>query len=268
MARVKRPQGEGAPAKEVAANSVRGSDPPTATKAKNSGSRAGAQRRGKQKPEAQRAAQSAAAPPQKCDAGQKPAGVAEQPGDATATIQLSPHAASLHVSASQRDQKGPEQPSTETTRPSTEMVRVAEQREGAAKAKAAKRKASKAPEATSLQQLTKTRSSNLSGRASPVWEAFDRNAEETTAPSGVEGAARPEPVTQSATPELTPVQPGVDALPCTGGPSPIRLSNSPVRGHSRAAQGNSRPPPLESLMPMAGPQRHSVKVCCAMLILL
>ncbi len=270
VAKAKGPEGEGGnsgtPAEKSAAESVKGGTSPTAAKAKNPGGKAGAQKRGKQKP-----AQGAAAQPQKPrPAGQKSVDITCQPSDAAATIQLSPAAAPLQPLDSEQNRQAVKGHAVEKAPQNAEGQKAAERKEGPAKTKAAKRKASKAPEPVAVPQLTRLSSSSLSGRVSPPGPPSDRNAEdriveETASQSGAEEAARSEPITQTATPVLTPNKPGMDAEPCASQPGLIRLSNSPLRGQGRADFIHSKPPPLESLMPMAGPEQHHVKVCDSLL---
>ena len=266
----------GAPAKENAAEGTKGGASPTAAKAKNPGGKAGAQKRSKQKPEARKPAQGATAQPQKQrPAGPKPIDITCQPSDAAATIQLSPGAAPLQPLDSQHNRQASKSHAVEKATQNTEGQKAAERKEGSAKSKAAKRKAPKAPEPARVPQLTRLSSSSLSDRVSPLGPpsdrivedsiAQDRLAQETASQSGTEEAARSEPITQTATPVLTPSKPGMEAEPCASQPGLIRLGNSPMRAQGRADFITSKPPPLESLMPMAGPEQHHVKVCCALI---
>ena len=281
MAKAKDQESEGGssvtPAKENAAESTKGGTSPTAAKAKNTGGKASAQKRSKQKPEARKAAQGATAQPQKPrPAGQKSVDITCQPSDAAATIQLSPGAAPLQPLDSEHNRQASKGHAIEKAAQNTEGQKAAERKEGSAKSKASKRKASnKAPEPASVPPLPTLSSSGVSGRASPPGPpsdrmpedrvAQDRIAEETASQSGTEEAARSEPITQTATPVLTPSKPGMDAEPLASQPGLIRLGNSPMRGQGRADFIHSKPPPLESLMPMAGPEQHHVKVCCYLL---
>ncbi len=282
VAKAKGQEGEGGnssiPAKENAAESTKGGGAsPTAAKAKNAGGKAGAQKRSKQKQEPKKPAQSAAAQPQKPrPAGQKSVDITCQPSDAAATIQLSPGAAPLQPLDSEHNRQASKGHAIEKAQQNAEGQKAAERKEGSAKNKAAKRKAPKGPEPASIQQSSRSSSSSLSGRVSPPGPLSDRIAEdtivqdrvaeETASQSGTKEAARSEPITQTATPVLTPNKPGLNAEPCASQPGLIRLSNSPMRGQGRADFIHSKPPPLESLMPMAGPEQHHVKVCCALLV--
>ena len=256
----------GTPAKEESAEGTKGGASPAAGKPKNPGGKAGAQKRSKQKPEPKKAAQGAIAQQQKRPAGQKIVDIVCQPSDAAATIQLSPGAGPLHTVDSEHSRQAPKHHAVEKASRETEGEKAAEHREGSTNAKAARRKASKAPEPASLQQVGRSSSSStLSGGASAPGAPPDKNAEETASQSGTEEAAQSEPRTQAATPELTPHKPGQDAEPRASRPGPIRLSGYPVRKQGMMDSLQSRPPPLECLLPVAGPEQHHVKVCSALL---
>lgn len=253
-------------AKEGPAESTKGEGAsPTAGKAKNPGGKAGAQKRTKQKPEPKKAAQGATAQQQMRPAGQKSVDIVCQPSDAAATIQLSPGTRPLLTIDSERSRQAPEHHAIEKASRDREGEKAVEHREGSTKANAARRKVSKVPEPASLQQVPRSSSSStLSGRVSAPGALPDRSAEETASQSGTEEGARSEPRTQAATPELTPSKAGLDAEPCASRPGLIRLSGSPVRGQGRTDLLPSKAPPLECLLPMAGPEQHHVKVCCAL----
>ena len=286
---------------------------PSVGKVKNPGSKGGAQKRSKLKPEAKKATQGGATQPQKRSTGQntadtvqKPAGIAQKPAnilykpiDVAATIQLSP-VTPVHASAAEHVSKAiKEQYSTDNTPPKVEKQRAAQAdfKEGS-KSKSGKRKASKSTEAASAQTVPRSNSSSLSGRVSSAGDQPDRSvpgsallesaqlnrhaqdsvAVNTThlsrsalqagsadAASMTEEAVSAEPVTQTNTPELTPHKASLkeewdtDDQPSNSWPAPIRLgASSPRLG--TAAPAPSRPPPMESLLPMASPQQHSVKV--------
>ena len=256
----------GTPAKEDPAESTRGGTSPTAGKAKNPGSKISAQKRSKQKPEAKKVAQGATAQPQKRAAGQKSVDVACQASDAAATIQLSPGAAPLHALDAEHITTAPKHHAVGKAPEDTEGHKTVQRREGSAKAKAAKRKAVKAPEAASLQHLTRISSSSLSGRVSSPGVTPDRHAEETASHSGLEETVRSEPITQPVTPELTPTKPGTDAELCASQPRLSSLNGAPASGPGTSAQVQLKAPFLECLLPKAGPEQH-VKVCCTLPVL-
>jgi len=301
----------GTSAKEETTDGGKGGSP-SGGKVKNPGSKGGAQKRSKLKPEAKKATQGGTTQPQKRSAGQKsadtvrkPAGIAQKPADivykpsdVAATVQLSP-ATPVHASAAEQFSKAvEEQYSTENTPPNAEKQRAvqADFKEGS-KSKGGRRQASKSTEAASAQTVLRSNSSSLSGRVSSAGDQPDRsapgsalldsaqldgNAQEMVAvdtdhlsksalqagsadaASVIEEAVSAEPVTQTNTPELTPHKASLkewdtDDQPYDNWPAPIMLgASTPRLGTANPAP--SRPPPMESLLPMAGPQQPSVKV--------
>jgi len=229
---------------------------------------------------------------------QKPADIVYRPSGAAATIQLLP-ATPVHASAAEHCSKAiEEQYSTENTPPNAEKQRAvqADFKEGS-KSKGGRRKASKSTEAASTQTVLRSNSSSLSGRVSSAGDQPDRSAPGSAlldsaqlnghaqesvavdtahlsrsalqagsadAASMTEEAVSAEPVTQTNTPELTPHKASLkewstDDQPSNNWPAPIRLGAF-SRRLGTAAPVPSRLHPMESLLPMAGPQQHSVKV--------
>ncbi len=285
---------------------------PSGGKVKSPGSKGGAQKRSKLKPEAKKATQGGATRPQKRSAGQKsadtvqkpvsiaqkPADIVYKPSNVAATIQLSP-AMPVHASAAEHFSKAiEEQYSTENTPPKAEKQRAVQAafKEGS-KSKSGKRKASKSTEAARAQTVPILNCSSLSGRVSSAGDQPDRNAPVSAlhnsaqlnrhtqdsvavdtahltrsalqagsadAASTTEEAVSAEPVTQTNTPELTPHKASLkewdtDDQLSNNRPAPIRLGASSLR-LGTANFVPSRPPPMESLLHMAGPEQHSVKV--------